>query len=170
MSVPTAVPRSGKPSRADIRPPMQVPTPAGLAQQRSACGRSVFGSHAGPPKGKSALEKRDERGPWSTFAHLLRMRLALVLIAILAGACSSPPTTVSDQSVGPSCDASDLCVYSSQGAGVCHQSCDTDASACPIGQICTGTAACCGGGGAPLVPSGECSSPAVLVCCSDSGC
>jgi hypothetical protein len=89
-------------------------------------------------------------------------RRFLMTAAALVLACSS--------NNGPSCNEPQQCVYSSQGAGVCRQSCNGDAAACPSGQVCSAASACCGGGSTPLVPSNQCSSPPVSVCCPVSGC
>jgi hypothetical protein len=82
----------------------------------------------------------------------------LLIVGTLVSACSSSVTT-------PSCDEPQQCVYASQGAPVCHQSCNGDAGSCPSGQACTGASACC-----TDTPSSECSGPLTLVCCPASGC
>jgi hypothetical protein len=85
--------------------------------------------------------------------------VAFVLLALGCGNGSAPTPG------GLSCNEPTQCVYSSQGAEVCHQSCFVDAGACPSGQVCTGASACCGG-----VPANACPSPLVMVCCPASGC
>jgi hypothetical protein len=85
----------------------------------------------------------------------------LVVMVTMALACSSSQSDMNDV-----CSAQEqTCVYSSQGAEVCHQSCFADAAACPSGQVCTGASVCCGN-----TPYNECSSPPAMVCCPTSGC
>jgi hypothetical protein len=87
----------------------------------------------------------------------------LVTAAALILACGSKSEPEPDE---PSCDASQVCVYTSRVQG-CRQTCSPDGGGCPSGLFCTVAATCCG-------PDAGCLSltdPAVvLACCPASGC
>src|SRR5437762_7927246 len=86
-------------------------------------------------------------------------RWVLVTVGVLVPACGSKSN--------PSCNESQVCVYTTQGAEVCRQGCFSDAGpSCPSGQICTSASICCGDG----TPAATCRSPLIVVCCPVSGC
>src|SRR4051812_39798485 len=94
--------------------------------------------------------------------------IVAVCIGVLDAGCgngSNSSPSQSQRSSDLSCNEPTQCVYGSQDAPVCRQSCFVDAGACQSGQVCTGASACCGG-----VPANQCSSPRVMVCCPPSGC
>lgn len=133
---------------------------------------SVRSSRAISRPGRSVKRAPQTRWPGIQIArgsaalHSMRMNrswlllfIGAVCIGVLDAGCGNGSNS------SPSCNEPTQCVYGSQDAPICHQSCFIDAGACPSGQVCTGASACCGG-----VPANQCDSPLVMVCCPPSGC
>jgi hypothetical protein len=144
--------------------------PSGVTPEEAALWSAQFGpqdTSVGFPLDETMPDELDfswNDGLDCTQARCFVATLGTSSVFFLVSDSDSTPSQ-SQEPGGPPCEEPTQCVYSSQDAAVCHQSCFADAGACPSGQVCTGASACCGG-----VPANECSSPLVMVCCPASGC